>query len=152
VSPESREKLDQADTSPNASHTIRLSSPGNGDWDWKLQISNVSIPDISNSTPYAHVASTTWHFSRTHEEQVSYKRAKTRQSARTSTSYTTCLLNGTHNLPAVILRSEPAVRVPSAPHAIRTTATPTMLPLCGPTRAVTRRLSKLLRSGLESCF
>jgi hypothetical protein len=76
VSPQIREKLDQADTNPNASHTVRLTSPGNGDWDWKLQISDVSVPGISNSTPDAHIAFTTWDFSRTDGEQVPSKRAE----------------------------------------------------------------------------
>lgn len=63
VSSDVREALDQADTNPNASHTVRFSYPGNGeDWDWTLQISDVSVPGISNSTTDAHVAFTTWHF------------------------------------------------------------------------------------------
>lgn len=75
VSTDVREALDEADTSPNASHTVRSSSPGNGDWNWTLQISDVSVPAISNSTQDAHVAFTTWHFSRTDEESISSKRA-----------------------------------------------------------------------------
>jgi hypothetical protein len=47
---------------------VRFNSQG-GDWDWTLQISDVSVPAISNSTPDAHVAYTTWHFSRTEEEK-----------------------------------------------------------------------------------
>jgi hypothetical protein len=59
-----RNTLEQADTSPNASHTVSFSSRGYGDWDWTLQLSDVSVPAISNSTPDAHVAFSTWHFSR----------------------------------------------------------------------------------------
>jgi hypothetical protein len=68
VSPNVSETIQQADHSPNASHTVRFNSQG-GDWDWTLQISDVSVPAISNSTPDAHVAYTTWHFSRTEEEK-----------------------------------------------------------------------------------
>ena len=62
VPPGVRDTLQQADTSPNSSHTVSFSSPGYGDWDWTLQLSDVSVPAISNSTPDAHVAFTTWHF------------------------------------------------------------------------------------------
>jgi hypothetical protein len=72
-----RDTLQQADTSPNASHTVSFSSPGYGDWDWTLQLSDVSVPTISNSTPDAHVAFTTWHFSRAREEPMLFKRVKT---------------------------------------------------------------------------
>jgi hypothetical protein len=67
VSPEVRDALEQADNSPNASHSVSFSSPGYGDWDWTLQLSDVSVSTISNSTPDAHVAFTTWHFSRAGE-------------------------------------------------------------------------------------
>lgn len=67
VPPGVRDTLQQADTSPNASHTVSFSSPGYGDWDWTLQLSDVSVPAISNSTPDAHVAFTTWHFSQAGE-------------------------------------------------------------------------------------
>jgi hypothetical protein len=67
VSQEVRDKLEQADASPNSSHTVSFTSPGYGDWDWTLQLSDVSVPTISNSTPDAHVAFTTWHFSRAGE-------------------------------------------------------------------------------------
>jgi len=63
VSRQVRDALEQADNSPNASHPVSFSSPGYGDWDWTLQLSDVSVPTISNSTPDAHVAFTTWHFS-----------------------------------------------------------------------------------------
>lgn len=76
VSPGIRETLDRADNSANASHTVRFSSPGNGDWNWTLQISDVSVPAISNSTPDAHVAFTTWHFARPDEKPTSSKRAQ----------------------------------------------------------------------------
>lgn len=69
TSEETRSTLVQADSSPNASHTVSFKSPGdNSEWDWTLQISDASVPSISNSTPNAHVAYTTWHFSRTDEE------------------------------------------------------------------------------------
>lgn len=67
VPPGVRNTLEQADNSPNASHTVSFSSPGYDDWDWTLQLSDVSVPAISNSTPDAHVAFTTWHFSRAGE-------------------------------------------------------------------------------------
>jgi hypothetical protein len=76
VAPEVRNALEQADSSPDASHTVSFRSPGNGDWDWTLQISDVSAPSISNSTPDAHVAFTTWHFSRTGKERMMSKRAE----------------------------------------------------------------------------
>lgn len=74
ISQEVNQTLQEADRAPNASHTVRLRSPGNGDWDWTLQISDVSVPGISNSTADAHVAYTTWHFSRTSEEPTPDKR------------------------------------------------------------------------------
>lgn len=76
ISDEVREALEQADTNPNASHTVTFNSPGNGDWDWTLQISDVNVPAISNSTPDAHVAFTTWHFSRTDQETTPSKRSE----------------------------------------------------------------------------
>jgi hypothetical protein len=77
VSPNVSETIQQADNSPNASHTVRFNSQG-GDWNWTLRISDVRVPAISNSTPDAHVAYTTWHFSRTDaEEPRPLKGAKT---------------------------------------------------------------------------
>jgi hypothetical protein len=68
LSPGVIETIRQADTNPNASHTVRFNAQG-GDWDWTLQLSDVSVPAISNSTPDAHVAFTTWHFARRNGEQ-----------------------------------------------------------------------------------
>ena len=76
ISPDVREALVQADANPNASHTVSFSSPGGGDWNWTLQISTVGVPAISNNTPDAHVAYTTWHFSGTDEEAMTAERAK----------------------------------------------------------------------------
>jgi hypothetical protein len=68
VSRQARDALEQADNSPDASHSVSFSSPGYGDWNWTLQLSDVSVPTLSNSTPDAHVAFTTWHFSRVGEQ------------------------------------------------------------------------------------
>jgi hypothetical protein len=71
-----RNTLERADTNPNASHTVSFRSPGYGDWDWTLQLSDVSVPAISNSTPDAHVAFSTWHFSEAGERRMLSKRAE----------------------------------------------------------------------------
>jgi hypothetical protein len=75
LSPDVRHTLERADNSSNASHTVRFTSLGNGDWNWTLKISDVSVPNISNSTPNSHVAFTTWHFSQADREPIPSRRA-----------------------------------------------------------------------------
>ena len=53
VSPEVRNKLEKAPSSFNASHAVTLSSPAYGNWALMLQINDVYIPGIPDSTPGA---------------------------------------------------------------------------------------------------
>lgn len=76
ITPDIRQRLEQADTNPNASHSVELRSPGNGVWNWTLQISDVTVPAILDSTPNAHVAFMTWHFSLKGEGSMASKRAE----------------------------------------------------------------------------